>query len=567
MNKTIALVGVPNCGKTTFWNNVTGKSGKIGNWAGVTVEKFSAPILKSPDIELVDLPGIYSLSGKNPEEKVAMSFLNSGTASCAIIFIDGTNPEPGLYLALEILSLDIPSVIAVNFADELQKNNVSVDLKKLSENLGTLVFLISAFKNLNTAPLVSAAKNAAPRKKLPPISCEQRHNKSSELSKSCFTSNSKSFNRSSFFIPSVFLVLIFITFSSASVLKNISDMFFEHLTAVVAAFLNYISAPQILISLFSEGIISGISAVFSFIPELFAIFLTFAFLESCGYMARFAFSADYLFRKIGLSGSAVIPLLIGFGCTVPAIYSLKGSENERVQLKILSSLMFIPCSARLPLSLLICESVFPVLKNLTLIFFYLVVLIFGTIFSFLNNKSSSNFIVELPKIRIPSVYSVIKTGWLRTKFFIEKASFVIVLTSVLIWILKSFSPDLRPVELFGDSLLFKFASAVSPIFSPLGIPIEGIVALFFGLFSKESSLSALLSLVSTPSSVFSPLTAISFLLFYLVYSPCSSALFAISNEFGFKKAAWFCIRQTAIAYFISFSFFQTAVFLRNIFSL
>lgn len=562
MNKTIALVGVPNCGKTTFWNSITGKSGKIGNWSGVTIEKFSAPILSSPDVELVDLPGIYSLSGENPEEKVAMSFLNSKNADCVIILIDGTNPEPGLYLALEILSLNIPAVMAVNFYDELQKNNISVDLKKLSENLGIPVFLISAFKKYNITPLISAAKRAVPRKKLPHFSCEQRHNKSSELSNDCFTSNSKSINHTSLFLLPGFCVLIFLVFVTASVLKNIFNMFFENLAALICTFLNYISAPQIMISLFTEGVINGISTVFSFVPELFAIFLAFAFLESGGYMARFAFFADYLFRKIGLSGASIIPLLIGFGCTVPAIYSLKSSENEHAQQKTLSSLMFIPCSARLPLSLLVCEFVFPVLKKIALLFFYLTVLIIGAIFSSVNNKTSSHFIIELPKIRIPSVYSVLKTGWMRTEFFIKKASFVIVLTSVLIWILKSFTPDLKPAEIFSESMLFKTADLVLPIFSPIGIPLEGVVALFFGLFSKESSLSALLSLVSNPISVFSPLNAISFLLFYLIYSPCSSALFAISHEFGFKKAAWLCIRQIAIAYLISFSFFQTAILLK-----
>ncbi len=568
MNKKIALAGVPNCGKTTFWNISTGKKGKIGNWPGVTSEKLSANLIDFPDTELVDLPGIYSLSGKNLEETAARNYLKSGKADSLIILIDGTKPESGIYLAMELLSLGIPAVLGINFCDELERKNISVDTKKLSNNLCAPVFLISAFKKINTKPLIASATEISFAKQIPLLTEEKRHAAASELVSSCFTAKGDSKSKSSF--PSVmiiFCVLTAILFKCVFVLKDFFEIFFEHLTAIVSAFLNYISAPAILNSLFSDGIIPGFASLLSFLPELCAIFLIFAFLESSGYMARLAFLSDKPLKKIGLSGSSVIPLVLGFGCTVSAVYALKSSENKSSQSKTLSSLMFIPCSARLPLTFLICEAIFPVLKNFSVLIIYFSVLLLGAFLSFCSANTPSEFVLEIPEIRIPSVGSVIKTGWLRTCFFIKRASFVVVLTSVLIWFLENFSFSLKPTELFGDSILFQIGEFIMPVFIPAGIPFEGVVALFFGLFSKESSLSALIPLVSSPKQIFSPISAISFLLFYTLYSPCSTALSVIKLEFGIKKAIWLFLRQNALAYFVSFAFYQFSTLVINLFSL
>ncbi len=565
MNKKIALAGVPNCGKTTFWNLSTGKSGKTGNWPGVTAKKLSAPLADFPETELIDIPGTYSLSGNSLEEIAAENFLKSGEADSLIILLDGTNPEPGLFFAMELLSLKIPAVIGINFSDELEKQGTFVDIKKLESFLGVSVFLISAFKNKNTKPLILAAKNNFLKNPFPKLSYENRRKKAALLSSECFSKNSAYENKKSFLILFSFFVLSATVLSISNLLKTFSESFFEHFTAAVSAFLNYISAPAILRPLFAEGIIPGISAVCSFLPELTSIFLILSFLESSGYMARIAFLFDYLFKKIGFSGKSAIPVLIGFGCTVPAIYAAKSSENEHESSNVLSFLMFVPCSARLPLAFLICEAFFPVLKKTSVVFLYLITLLIGIIYSFLKKREPSAFVLELPKIRIPSAKSILKTCFIRTWFFIEKASLNVVLVSVLLFVLKNFDFTLRRTELFSESAIFSLGSLIYPFFIPTGIPFEGVVSLFFGFFAKEASLFALFSLCENPHEVFSPISAVSFLLFYFICSPCSSALIAIKNEFGLKKAARLFLRQTAFAYFVSFSFFQLATLIKNLF--
>lgn len=566
----IALAGVPNSGKTTFWNLATGKSGKTGNWPGVTCEKLSALLRLFPDTELFDIPGIYSLSGTNLEEKNAKNFLKSGEADSLIIIIDGTKPEQGLYLALELLSLGIPSVIGINFSDELHKRNIRVDTEKMSTELGVPVFMISAVRNENINALITAAKNAEKSKvflkNLPP---ELRHKKSAAITKDCFSSKTTFRKKSSSLKVFVFAaVLMFLIFSFALVLKSILSLLFEHLSFFFTEISSRIHVRKALSSLFIDGFLPGLETAFSFLPELAAIFFVLSFLEDCGFLARAAFVSDFVLKKIGLSGRSIIPLLLGFGCTVSAVYATKSSDSECSKRSTLSSLMFIPCSARLPLTLLICKNIFPGLGKFAAPLFFLTVILIGAAFSFFSNRSSaSDFVLEIPEVRFPSIKSTVKTTFRRLNSFISKAAATVVLTSVLIWVLKNFTLSGSFAATANQSILYSIGKLVVPVFSPCRIPFEGCIALFCGLFAKESALFALVSLSKNVSEIFSPISAVSFLLFYLIYSPCTAALAAIQHEFGAKKAIWLFLRQIAFAYFISFSFCQFAVLIKNIFSL
>ena len=571
MKQKIALAGTPNCGKTTLWNLSTGRRGKTGNWPGVTSEKLSAALKAFPDTELIDLPGMYSLSAKSLEEASTIKFLENGEVLSLIIIVDGTKPEQGFYLALELLSLGIPAVIGINYADELRAQNVHVDTEKLCEEFGVPVFLISAKKNENTSVLISAAREniSTFAEKRPPLSSEKRRAKAARLSEKYF-SKRKTSPVSEFFklIPAVIafaaLILFFVFFES--VLKNNISVLFEHATALISALMNYLHAPPVLKSLISGALIPGTASAVSFIPELSVLYFAIAFLEDSGCMARFAFASDYLFKKIGLSGRSVIPLLLGFGCTVPAVYAAKSSDSETARNRTLSMLMFIPCSARLPLFLLICETFFPKFGGSAVLFFYFIIISLGAVFSLIQNRrEDAPFIFELPAIRIPSVISILKTTLRRLKSFVTKAFGMVVLTSVLIWMLENFSIFLESVELKSESALYTIGSFIAPLFSPIGIPYEGAVALFCGLFAKESALFALVSLCGDVGSLFSPVSAVSFLLFFLIYSPCLACLFSIGHEFGAKKAVLLFIRQTALAYFISLFFYQFALLMENIF--
>ncbi len=563
--KTIALAGIPNCGKTTLWNNSTGKRGKTGNWCGVTTEKLSAPLKNHPDTLLVDLPGAYSLCSKNIDEAETAAFLKNQKPDCVIIVIDGMNPESSLYFALEVLSLGIPSIVAVNFADEMRRNKKILHKKMLEKELSSPVFLISGKSGENLPELFLHANEFNQNdRKIMPFSSDERHRKAESIAEKCFSAGTAK-EKKHFLRAFIYCVLISVLFFSIPVLKKFTAEFFEVITAVVCSVLAHYKISELLILLIADGFISGISALVSFLPELSVIFFSIAFLEQCGFMANFAFFADGFFKKIGLSGKSAIPLLLGFGCTVTAAYTAKSTDSREMQERTLSSLMFIPCSARFPLSVLMCSSVFRNGGFMVLILLYSVVILGGFFFSFYENRrKKSSCLLEIPPFRIPSTVSILKLTYYRLKSFVSKAGAIIVLISVLIWVLKNFSPDFKAVSLSGESMLARIGEFLSPFFNPAGIPFEGVIALFCGLFSKEASLFALSALSKDISAVFSPISAVSFLLFYLLYSPCIACLFTIYKEFGIKKAAWLFLRQTAAAYFSSFTFYQLALLTENL---
>lgn len=570
MNCKIALAGVPNCGKTTLFNLVTGRKLKTGNWPGVTMKEISAPLKKQPETGLIDLPGTYSLESGSEEEKIAGDYLKFKKADAVIIVIDGTKPEQGLYLALNILSIGIPAVIGINYCDILRAQNIFVNVSMLKKELSVPVFLFSAKTGENVQELISSAIDQINCRSIKSnlIPAELKRQKAAYLAEKCFVKKADSKKSAATIIFSLLSLFasLFLSIPLVHVLKSSVDIFFEHAIGLSAALMSKIGVSPMLISLSAKGLLPGIRSVISFIPELFAVFFLLSFLEDCGFMARFAFFTDYIFKKLGLSGKASIPLVLGFGCTVPAAYAAKASGSSIDAKRTLSALMFVPCSARLPLMLLICEAFFPGKVFISVLIFYFTVFFIGFIFIMLNRKASkTDFLLEIPSFRIPSIKSILKSVYYRLGSFLSKAGAFVVLTSVLIWILQSFSIHGEPVLLKSDSALFSLGNLLYPFFSFTGIPFEGITALFCGLFAKESALFALLSLCGDVSALFSPISAISFILFYLIYPPCFSCLFVISKEFGLKKAAWLFIRQTALAYFISSSFYQISILLQNFF--
>ncbi len=561
MSIKIALAGVPNCGKTSFWNTVTGNHAETGNRSGVTL-KISSSKIKGFDAFLFDLPGAYSLSGEGFEEKVAADFLSLGEADSVIILMDGTKPEQGIYFAFELLSLGIPTVLGINFWDELRAQNTKVDVKGLSKELGVPIFLLSVKEKLNIKDVIAAAVSSAKishrlQNRIPD---EERRRKSAEIAGKYFIKEGASIRLSHFgkFCKNAVLISVpVLMLLLESVLKQILEVLFEHSGAIFYEALQLFGLPQVLIEFLCEGVLLGLESLILFIPELFSVFFMLDFLESCGYLSRFAFGFDFLLKKIGLSGLSVIPLLLGFGCTVPAVYAAKAVDGKTARERTLSALMFVPCGARLPLSLFVCRSVFGEKGIYILFVLYFSVIFFGGAFSYLRNKSTVlSFVTEIPKIRLPQISSVLKTSGYRLKIFISKAGKVLVLTAAVLWVLKNFI-------IGSQSVLQSIGELISPVLAPVGIPKDGGIALICGFFAKEASLFVLTAKVGA-QNIFEPISACSFLIFHLIYSPCFGCLSAIKQEFGTKKAVWLSLRQTALGYFAAFAFYQIATLLQNL---
>ncbi len=583
MKGTIALAGAPNCGKTTLFNFITGSRAATGNWAGVTVQKKSGTLKADPKMEIIDLPGAYSLSPYSLEESVTKNFLINGKPNAVICVIDGTNPEHGIYLCLELCSLGIPIVLAVNFADELRKSDGSVNLFMLKKSLGIPAFLVSAKSGEGINGLVSAAIKAAESagtEPCVPLPERERHEVADKLASQCFTRKKNSagllekvdvFLTESRFSVLVCIMLLLIMFVTAfgypgTLLKNTVDVLFKKFSTAVLALLNMLKVKNWLCSLIIDGIIGGFGSVMSFLPQTGLMFLIISFLEDSGYMARAAFVSDHALRRFGLSGRSIIPLLMGFGCTVPAVLATKSNTSEKERLLTISILPFIQCSAKLPLYLFFAAELFPRHRSVAVAGVYTLGIVFAVFYCMLNGpKQNTSFVLEIPPCRIPSLQSIIKSTIYKCQGFVAKSGTIVVGANIAVWFFSYFSPDFSVAKSLDESLLGAIGQFISPVFLPIGLEWREIIPIFCGLAAKEAAFSALVLLSDgNIGNLFSQTQAISFLIFFILYSPCFAALAAIKQELGIKKAVWVFLFQTAIAYCSSFVFYQIITLVQNL---
>lgn len=569
MKKIIALAGAPNCGKTTLFNLITKSRGAVGNRPGVTVEKKYGALRQNNDFAVVDLPGAYSLFSERPEERAAGEFLRRKGADCVIVVIDGVHPEQGLFLLLEILSTDVPTVAAVNFADELTRRGGSADVTALSAALGIPCFLISARQQSGVSALVSAACSPKPCK-APQRSPAEFRSLAKELCSRCFSAGRESEkadrldrflseSRFSFFccIAAVLTVLVLAFGFPACVLTDLIDGFFEHAAARLLDFLMLMCFSETAAGVFSEGALASFGKVISFLPQLALLFFFISALEESGYLARAAFVTDKALRRFGLSGFAVIPLLLGLGCTVPAALAAKAAAPAERR-RLISALPFVPCSAKLPVYAFFASALFRRSPWLFVVGIYLLSISVGAAFCLMTKGSAEQgFLLELPPLRLPSIKSILTETALRCRAFVAKAASVIVSAGIFIWLLSHLDANFLPVESPAESVLYCLGTAAEPLFAPTGIDKEGIVALVCGVFAKEACLSALL----LTNCGFTPLSAISFVIFFTFYTPCIAALVAIWRQTGAKTAVRIFLFQTALAYALSFTFYQISLVL------
>ena len=664
----IALAGNPNCGKTTLFNALTGSNQYVGNWPGVTVEKKEGTARMGDKVlTVVDLPGIYSLSPYSMEEIVARDFIIGEAPDCVIDIVDATNIERNLYLTVQLLELERPMVVALNFMDEVEQRGDKIDIPRLSRELGIPVVPIvartgqgleellhaahrqmhlgctvepddlyddfthdihhrmgelihdyaygtnlpahwAAIKLLEGDDIVSKAlglpegvqvkldrvvaeyENASDLGDRETLIADSRYQfiegvvaasvvkgqKPGELTLS--EKIDKVVTHRIFAIPlflCTMLVMFVITFGPfGSWLSDLVGGGMDGLSAWLGTALEGAGVSYVLISLICDGIISGVGGVLTFLPQIALLFFFLSFLEDSGYMARAAFIMDRLLRRFGLSGKAFIPMLMGFGCTVPAIMGARTMENEKDRRMTILLVPFMSCSAKLPVYGLISAAFFGPWAGLVVFALYIVGMITG-ILSGLFFKHTlfagdpAPFVLELPPYRLPSLGNMLNHVWLKVKGFLIKAGTLILLMSMVLWLLQSFDFTLHMVEDPANSMLGALGTLIAPIFAPCGFGHwQAAVALLTGLIAKEMvvaslsmfygfSLTAQSGAVAAAMAGFTPLSAFAMLVFVLLYVPCVAAVSTLFKEMNSRKWAWFSIAwQMGCAYVVSMLIYQ-----------
>lgn len=679
MSLNIALVGNPNCGKTTLFNEITGSKQHVGNWPGVTVEKKEGKYKKNKEMNIVDLPGIYSLSPYSAEEIVARNYIVEEKPDVLINIIDATNIERNMYLTLQILETEIPTIVALNMMDEVENSGTKIDIDKISEYLGVKVVPIVARGGKNIDLLMNEVKKVSKERNkdldvyskdvedfLEEILCHINDNDSrlkkyrwrsiklleedpieteklapdtKEKIESILNKANKKLNGDAEgeiadqrykFISNVvgkavnkkeqadgkrvettsdkidkiltnriiaipaFLVIMYglfsITFGEGPLgigawLQTLVVDFWEGpLTKTIVGSLQNMGASEWALSLVGDGILAGLGGVVSFLPQILVLFLLMSILEDSGYMARVAFVMDKIFRRFGLSGKSFIPLLMGFGCSVPALMASRTLENEKDRKVTMMITPFMSCGAKLPIYLMFAATLFAN-SNKTLIIYsiYMLGLVVAVISAlilsrFIVKGEASNFIMELPQYRIPTLRSVLIHGFEKVKGFAVKAGTVILASTILIWLLSNFNfSGMCEME---DSILASIGRSIQWIFAPLGfgnwkasvgvvtgwIAKENIVSTFGVLYGASDAITeaAMEGSAAIPgvAAAFTQASAFSYMAFNLLCMPCFAAVGAIKKEMGSWKDTLFTVAfQMLVAWVVAFLVYTVCGFI------
>ena len=663
-----ALAGNQNCGKTTLFNALTGSNQHVGNFPGVTVDQ-KAGVIKGTDHQVVDLPGIYSIRPYTQEEIVTRDFILKSKPDAIINIVDATNIERNLYLTLQLLTLQVPTVIALNMMDELVGNGGSVDVQKMSEAIGVPVVPISAAKNQGITELVDTLLDTASRRVTPKVQdfcpegpvhrcihavchiiedhaqriniarrfcamkliegeqdffdalelsqnekeliehtviemeyetgldrnaalADMRYNFIEKVCGECVVKakESREHRRSMqidkvlthriFAIPlfiAIMGLVFFLTFNVVGAfLSDVMSYAIDGLTLLADRALTAYGINPVVHSLIIDGIFAGVGSVVSFLPLIVTLFFFLSILEDSGYMARVAFVMDKLLRKIGLSGRSFVPMLVGFGCSVPAIMATRTLSSNRDRKMTILLTPFMSCSAKIPIYTLFAAAFFPGHELLVMLALYFGGILVGILVALVlkNTAFKGNpvpFVMELPNYRFPSAKSVVLLMWEKAKDFLTRAFTVIFMATVIIWFMQTFDTRLNVVENSADSILAALGRLVSPIFAPLGFgDWRMVTALVSGFTAKEAVVSTfgVILGVSTEQlgialhSLFTTASAASFLAFCLLYTPCVAAVSTIKTEL---KSGWKTVgivfAQCLVAWLAAFMVYHVGLLL------
>lgn len=656
---TFALVGNQNCGKTTLFNALTGSNQHVGNFPGVTVDRKSGVIKGHPDTEVVDLPGIYSLSPYTSEEIVSRQFIFNSKPQGIINIVDATNIERNLYLTMQLMELGIPMVLALNMMDEVRNNGGTIDINELETSLGIPVVPISAAKNEGVEELVDHAIHVAryqegPRRAdfcnptdhggavhrcihavvhliedhaqaagiplrfaackvvegdarviealhladnerdtidhiLKQLEAERGLDPAASMADMRYSYIKRICGRSVVkpvesvehkrsrridevltgrwtAIPAflLFMCLMFwLTFDViGGTMQEWLDEGIQWITAQTDALLQSWNVSDVVHALIIDGVFSGVGAVVSFIPIILTLFFFLSILEDSGYMARIAFVTDKSLRRIGLSGRSIVPLLMGFGCSVPSVMASRTLPSARDRQLTVMLTPFMSCTAKLPIYAFFTQLFFPNNGALVMISLYLLGILMAIIVALVLKNTIYRgepvpFVMELPNYRIPTAMSVLRLIWDKGKDFMQRAFSVIFIATIVVWFLQSFDFHLSLVADPQNSILASMASVISPIFEPLGFADWRITtSLISGFMAKESVVSTLTVLFGSGVSISSVLgvaSAYALLVFCLLYTPCVATIATVRHELGNRHAWAMVVWQCAVAWLVAFA--------------
>ena len=551
MNKNICLIGNPNCGKTTLFNSLTHSHQKVGNWAGVTVEKKEGKFFKDKNLNIIDLPGLYSLTARSLDEKVVVDYLKNSHIDLIVNIIDGTNLERSLYLTLSLIKLNIPIIVVVNMIDEIKKNRIAFNPKRLSDFLGVSIVCISAKNNIGISHLVDAFyQDIKPtkNKKLLELSNNDVYtmvdgNIDSIISNKLTLSHHKTkaidkVLTNSFFGVVIFFVVIFLLyFTSLKVGGKLGDYIIEYLAVfskMAEKLLAQWGVRTVAVDLLVNGVIKGIGSVLSFLPHLLIMFLIMTILEESGYTSRVAYLFDRIFSKYNLSGKSVIPFVLCCGCTTTGIEASKIIEDRRERENTILLSPFLPCGAKTAVFGWFSYVFFDGNALVSLFMYSLSIVVLLIVAKFLKttSKTEGGFILELPVFRLPKIKDILSVLWLKVKEFLLKSGSVIFAISIIVWLMLNFGFNGYTYKNVELSFLYYIGDAIKYLFYPLGFcSWEASVSIITGLLAKEGIVETLEIISLNPQSLFMTTQGIlSFMAFNLLCPPCVASISVAKRE-------------------------------------
>lgn len=599
---TITIVGNPNCGKTAFFNAASGGHERTGNYAGVTVSSVvGRTTFNGQKLRLIDLPGTYSLCAYSPEEAFVANELNKGEADVIINILDINNLERNLLLTMQLKKYGVPVVGVLNIYDEFKRNGSSLDIAELERRIGIPLVTTVASKGEGVKDAIRKAIELA-KNPLEPhgafADLDNSENPHTRIHKlldgiytledgrtSAITSAIDRVMASSFFAYLGFICLMCLVFYVTFEIGAYPMDWMDAGVAWIAEYIGSMMTDGWLRDFVIDGIVGGVGSVIVFLPNILILYFFISILEDSGYLARAAMLADPLLRRVGLHGKSFIPMIMGFGCSVPAVIATRTIESRKSRLITMMTLPFMSCSARLPVYTVLAGAFFPKHAAWVMMGLYFG----GILVSFLSamvlngvfrRKEESHFVMEIPPYRMPVMRSVMRHTWEKGRQYLRKMGGIILLASVIVWILGYFplnnnSTELTTSQQQEQSYLGQIGHAMEPVISPLGYDWRMGVGILSGLGAKELMVSTLGVLYELPEeqledetalqsairqSGTSPEAGLGYMVFALLYFPCLATIAAIRGESGqWKYAIFTAIYTTLVAYFAAWAVYRIAM--------
>ena len=581
--KKIVLIGMPNTGKSTFLNRLTGAQAKVGNWPGLTVSVLSARLMVGDQMaQLIDLPGIYDLSAYSEDEKVVSTYLETQKPDLILFMMNASQVDRQLNLLSQVSSNGTPVVVVMNMADEAKALGIEIKVDLLSQKLGLPVCLLSAKYGQGTEQLQQRMREAfrsAPARALSPAEVQEAFKTSvmvpAQASHLLTERIDKVLLHPWLGLPVFFGVMLLLfegVFSIGKPLQDAMSWLFSNVrTQALEPLLS--GLPLVLQGLLLDGLYNGISTVASFVPLIILFFLFLGIVEDTGYLSRAAFLMDALMSKFGMDGRSFVMLLMGFGCNVPALMGTRVIRSKGLRYLTMLSIPFSLCSARLQVFVLFIAAMFTTEQAPWVLFSLYVVSIAMAMFTSLIFKNKyvniDAFVLEIPPYRLPTLRQMILKGWQEVRNFLTRTTRFIMLGVLLIWVLTNFPEGATAGSL--ETWAGQLSHWMAPLLQPLGINEQLTIALVFGFVAKEVVIGALAVIYSHQGQALIDaifhnmdwISAYSFMLFALIYTPCVSTIATIRNETkSWAFTALSVVWPLCVAWLVSFMFYQTAMMVR-----